>query len=156
MNLRLRLYVDRKNPANSINMKRIFLAVMMIGVAASFAVAQTSNKKHGPVLTWASSTHDFGDITQGDKVEHTFEFTNTGTEPLVITNVEVTCGCTVPKGWTRDPILPGNKSEIVIAFNSSGKYGRQNKVVTVISNASNTDAAQITFSANVLEKKVSN
>ena len=129
---------------------------MMIGVAASFAVAQTSNKKHGPVLTWASSTHDFGDITQGDKVEHTFEFTNTGTEPLVITNVEVTCGCTVPKGWTRDPILPGNKSEIVIAFNSSGKYGRQNKVVTVISNASNTDAAQITFSANVLEKRVSN
>ncbi len=108
------------------------------------------------MISWASATHDFGDITQGDKVEHTFEFTNTGSEPVVITNVEVTCGCTVPKGWTRDPILPGNKSEIVIAFNSSGKYGRQNKVVTVISNASNADAAQLTFSANVLEKKVSN
>ena len=129
---------------------------MMIGVAGSFAIAQNSSKKHGPIVTWASTTHDFGDITQGDKVEHTFEFTNTGTEPLVITNVEVTCGCTVPKGWTRDPIMPGSKSEIVIAFNSSGKYGRQNKVVTVISNASNADAAQITFSANVLEKKVSN
>lgn len=128
----------------------------MTGAAASFTFAQTSAKKNGPMISWASATHDFGDITQGEKVEHTFEFTNTGSEPVVITNVEVTCGCTVPKGWTRDPILPGNKSEIVIAFNSSGKYGRQNKVVTVISNASNADAAQLTFSANVLEKKVSN
>ena len=137
-------------------MIRFFIALIFIASLTSPASAQNALKKNGPVISWVSTTHDFGDIYQGDKVEHTFEFTNGGSEPLVITNVEVTCGCTVPKGWTRDPILPGNKAEIVISFNSSGKYGRQNKVVTVISNATNADAAQLTFSANVLEKKVSN
>ena len=138
-------------------MKRILLAMVFLGSATSYAVAQNNNvKQSGPVIAWTSITHDFGDIYQGDKVEHTFEFTNTGNEPLVITNVEVTCGCTVPKGWTRDPILPGSKAEIVIAFNSSGKYGRQNKVATIISNATNPEASQLTFSANVLEKKISN
>ena len=137
-------------------MIRFFFALIIMGSIASSALAQNAVKMNGPIISWVRTTHDFGDIYQGDKVEHTFEFTNTGSEALVITNVEVTCGCTVPKGWTRDPILPGNKAEIVISFNSSGKYGRQNKVVTVISNASNADAGQLTFSANVLEKKISN
>lgn len=137
-------------------MKRFLFAVLVISSGPLSVIAQQVVKKDGPVITWESATHDFGDITQGEKVEHTFTFSNTGTEPLVITNVEVTCGCTIPKGWTRDPVLPGSKAEIVVAFNSAGKYGRQNKVITVISNASNRDASQLTFSANVLEKKISN
>ena len=90
---------------------------------------------------------------QGDKVEEVFKFTNTGNEPLIITNVQVTCGCTTPKGWPRDPIAPGGKGELTIAFASAGKMGRQNKVVTIVSNAANADGAQISFTANVLEKK---
>jgi hypothetical protein len=105
------------------------------------------------VITFEKKTHDFGDIFQGDKVEETFKFTNTGNEPLIITNVQVTCGCTTPKGWPRDPIMPGGKGEITVAFNSAGKSGRQNKVVTVVSNAVNSDGAQISFSTNVLDKK---
>jgi Protein of unknown function (DUF1573) len=111
---------------------------------------------NGPVITWDKATHDFGDITQGDKVEQAFAFTNTGTSPLIITNIEVTCGCTTPRGWPRDPIAPGEKGEILIAFNSAGKYGKQNKVVTVISNAANPEVVQLIFSANVLEKKSPN
>ncbi len=115
---------------------------------SSFSNAQTT----GPAITWDKNTHDFGDIIQGEKVEHTFKFTNTGTEPLVITNVEVTCGCTTPKGWPRDPINPGGRGEITVQFDSTHKIGRQNKVSTIISNAS-AGNSQVTFSVNVLEKK---
>jgi Protein of unknown function (DUF1573) len=137
-------------------MKRIFILIVGVVVAAA-AFAQTPvAKPSGPVLTWEKPTHDFGDIQQGDKVENTFHFTNTGTEPLIITNVTVTCGCTVPKGWPRDPIAVGGKGEIVVAFNSLGKVGKQNKVVTVVSNAVNPEGGQVSFAANVLvEKKAS-
>jgi Protein of unknown function (DUF1573) len=117
--------------------------------------AQTSAGLQGPVITWEKVTHDFGDITQGDKVSHVFKFTNTGNEPLVITNVEVTCGCTTPKGWPRDPIMPGGQGEVTVAFNSAGKFGKQNKVVTVTSNSAGT-TNQVMITVNVLEKKVSN
>ena len=92
-------------------------------------------------------------MIQGDKVEHTFKFKNTGSTPLLITNVTVTCGCTVPKGWARDPIAPGQSGELIIAFNSLGKFGKQEKVVTILSNATNPEGGQILFSANVIEKK---
>jgi hypothetical protein len=128
------------------------LAALFIS-AASFAQEASTNKVNGAVITFEKKTHDFGDIFQGDKVEETYKFTNTGTEPLIITNVQVTCGCTTPKGWPRDPIMPGGKGEITIGFNSAGKSGRQNKVVTVVSNAVNTDGSQISFTTNVLDKK---
>ena len=128
-------------------MKRIFLALLV-----TIAFQASSQSTSGPVITWDKPTHDFGDMAQGEKVEHTFKFTNTGNAPLVITNVQVTCGCTTPKGWARDPILPGEESEITLGFNSAGKFGRQKKVITVVSNAVNTEGAQIIFFANVLEK----
>jgi hypothetical protein len=135
-------------------MKKILIAVLVLNLVFISSFAQTSNAKEtGPQITWEKSTHDFGDMTQGDKVEQVFTFTNTGNEPLIITNVEVTCGCTTPKGWPRDPVQPGAKGELLVSFNSQGKMGRQNKVVTVISNAVNPEAGQIKFSANVLEKK---
>ncbi|MGC3944837.1 MAG: DUF1573 domain-containing protein [Chryseolinea sp.] len=134
--------------------KYFFLLIVLAFAGQGFAQVATA-KANGPAITFEKSSHDFGDIVQGDKVEHVFKFTNTGNEPLIITNVQVTCGCTTPKGYPRDPIAPGGKGEITIAFNSAGKMGRQNKVVTVVSNASNADGAQISFTTNVLEKKVS-
>lgn len=136
-------------------MKKYFFLFVLLGFAAQgFAQANSSAKANGPVITFDKKVHDFGDISQGDKVEVTFYFTNTGNEPLIITNVQVTCGCTTPKGWPRDPIAPGGKGELTVAFNSAGKMGKQNKVVTIVSNASNADGSQISFTANVLEKKV--
>lgn len=133
-------------------MKKYLFLIVVLGFAAQ-GFAQEPAKQTGPVITFEKKTHDFGDIVQGDKVEETFKFANTGTEPLIITNVQVTCGCTTPKGWPRDPIMPGGKGELTIAFNSAGKMGKQNKVVTVVSNAVNADGAQISFTTNVLEKK---
>ena len=131
--------------------KYMFLLAFVVFSVQLFA-QQASKPAAGPVITFEEKSHDFGDIYQGDKVEHTFKFANTGTEPLIITNVQVTCGCTVP-AWPRDPIMPGQKSEITVAFNSAGKNGKQNKVVTVVSNATNTEGGLISFKTNVLERK---
>lgn len=115
--------------------------------------AQDIQPKVGAVITWEKSTFDFGDVTEGDKVNHTFRFTNTGNAPLVLTNVEVTCGCTTPKGWPRDPIAPGSGGELTVAFNSAGKSGKQNKVVTVTSNSVGA-TNQVVIMVNVVAKKI--
>lgn len=132
--------------------KNLFL-VLFFAFATPLFAQEASEKKDGAVITFEKRTHDFGDIYQGDRVEHTFYFTNTGNEPLIITNVQVSCGCTTPKGWPRDPIPPGGKGEITVSFNSVGKMGRQNKPVTLISNAINSEGNQITFTTNILDKK---
>lgn len=127
----------------------LFFAVCLVTFAAySQEVAKAD--ANGPEITWEKSTHDFGDMRQGEKVEHTYVFTNTGTEPLIITNVQVTCGCTTPKGFPRDPIAPGQSGEITIGFNSTGKIGKQNKVITVVSNAVG-DSNKVSFTTNVLK-----
>lgn len=140
-------------------MKKVF--ALFIGLIFVFgAYAQETEKEEGkqkqekidgPAITFEKGSHDFGDIHQGDKVQHTFTFENTGTEPLIITNVQVTCGCTAPK-WPRDPIAPGQESEITIQFNSSGKIGRQNKIITIVSNAVDP-TNRISIVTNVLPKK---
>ncbi|MFZ1807770.1 MAG: DUF1573 domain-containing protein [Cyclobacteriaceae bacterium] len=130
----------------------ITLFVSILIFSTGFAQDQAAPAQDGPIIKWDNPNFDFGDLTQGDRVENTFKFTNAGTVPLIITNVEVTCGCTTPKGWPRDPIPPGGHGELTVAFNSVGKYGRQNKVVKVISNAV-TPNNQIVFTANVLTKE---
>ena len=134
-------------------MKKYLFLMVVLAFAANVSGQAVQAKASGPVITFEKNTYEFGDMNQGDKVEHTFKFTNTGNEALVITNVQVTCGCTTPKGWPREPIAPGGKGEITLGFNSTGKMGKQNKVVTIVSNAVNTDGSQISFTANVLEKK---
>ncbi len=84
-------------------------------------------------VAFAKTTHEFGAITEGDVVEHTFEFTNTGNNPLVIIDAKTTCGCTVPKK-PEAPILPGETGEIQVRFNSQGKTGMNNKTVTITTN----------------------
>ncbi|HEX7016402.1 MAG TPA: DUF1573 domain-containing protein [Cyclobacteriaceae bacterium] len=131
-------------------MKHVIFFAVCLATFSAYSQEVVKTEVNGPVITWKESTYDFGDIRQGDKVEHTFAFTNTGNEPLIITNVQVTCGCTTPKGFPRDPIAPGQTGEITIAFNSTGKMGKQNKVVTVVSNSVGK-TNQISFTTNVLK-----
>lgn len=87
-----------------------------------------------PKITFAEKgIHDFGALTEGDTVEHTFAFTNTGQFPLIINNITASCGCTTPE-WPREPVAPGAKSSIRVRFNSRGKVGQQNKTITVFAN----------------------
>lgn len=129
---------------------------MFLVLALAAVQLSSGQSEPGPFLTWEKSSHDFGDIPQGEKIEHTFRFSNTGTQPLIITNVSTQCGCTAPRGWPRDPIAPGDHGEITLVFDSSGKFGRVNKVATVISNASNKDGGQVLLSGNIHDKKVGN
>ncbi len=104
----------------------------------------------GPYIAFEEKSHDFGDIEQGDIVSYVFEFENAGDAPLIISNVKVTCGCTTPF-WPRDPIAPGEKSKIEARFNSANKLGRQNKVITVVSNAVNSPE-RVSIITNILPK----
>ena len=130
--------------------KSLVLAAIFFSVAAAFA--QTS----GPLLVWEKSTHDFGTVQEGPVDSHTFQFTNKGKEPLILTAVQPTCGCTVPNDWPKDPILPGGTGKITVSFNSNGRAGNNTKVIRVVSNASNEGADHFTFTANVTAKKPSN
>ena len=82
---------------------------------------------------WESTLYNFGSIKQGDVVNHTFKFTNSGTEPLQIQSTSTTCGCTVPE-HTKESIPPGGTGEVVVRFDSKGKSDQQNPVVTVVAN----------------------
>ena len=95
----------------------------------------TPQHNHGPTttMTFKETIHDFGTVKEGTKVKHTFVFQNTGTEPLLITNAQGSCGCTVPQ-WPRTPIAPGAKSEITVEFNSNKKSGKRNQQVTITAN----------------------
>lgn len=89
----------------------------------------------GPTTTieFKETTYDFGTIDEGDKVSHTFNFTNTGNEPLIFSNAKGSCGCTVPI-WPREAIAPGATSEVKVEFNSKNKKGKRNQKVTLTAN----------------------
>ena len=78
-------------------------------------------------------THDFGKVTDGERVEHTFKFTNTGEADLVISSATASCGCTIPD-WPKEPIAPGEKGEIKVEFNSAGKSDMVTKDITILAN----------------------
>ncbi|MDX5479505.1 DUF1573 domain-containing protein [Fontibacter flavus] len=128
-------------------MKKLFLLTVM---ALAIFAAQAQTERKGAVLQFNEKSIDFGDITQGDRVEHTFVFTNTGDTPLVISNVAVTCGCTAPN-WPKEPVAPGAKGELKVVFNSAGKMGKQNSVVRIYSNASEP-IEKVSLISNVLPK----
>ncbi|SFP72639.1 DUF1573 domain-containing protein [Hymenobacter arizonensis] len=122
-------------------MKKTLLLALSLTAAAYTAQAQavqSATKAVGPVagpaIVFEESKFDFGSVAQGAVVDHTFKFKNTGTAPLVISNIGVSCGCTTPE-WTKTPVMPGKTGSITAHFNTAGKLGMQNKVLTVESNA---------------------
>jgi hypothetical protein len=126
-------------------MKKLFTLALTVIAFAGFVHAQTPGSPGNTVTTtatddpdapefkWAEETHDFGTIPQSIPVDHKFEFTNTGKKPLIISNVQKTCGCTVTD-WTKEPIAPGAKGFVMAQFNAA-KEGPFTKAITVQSNA---------------------
>ena len=84
-------------------------------------------------IEFEETVYNFGEITAGDTIRHTFRFKNIGNVPLVIAGAEAQCGCTVPE-WPREPISPGDTGEIKVVFNSAHKIDKQDKKVSVIAN----------------------
>ncbi|WP_324673724.1 DUF1573 domain-containing protein [Hymenobacter sp. GOD-10R] len=104
---------------------------------------------NAPVMTFAETEYNFGDIKPGDVVKHTFNFTNSGKSPLLIENATASCGCTTPN-WTKDPIAPGAQGTIEVQFDSHGKSGLQNKQVSIRANTQ-PSITQIAIRANIAE-----
>jgi hypothetical protein len=98
----------------------------------------TASAADAPVMKFEKDTHDFGKIKQGEKVTYDFKFANTGKSPLIITDAVATCGCTKPD-WPKTPVKPGESGAIHVTFNSAGKTGLQDKMITV---TANTNPAQ--------------
>ncbi len=94
----------------------------------------------GPTTTvkFDSPSHNFGKIMQDSDNHYVFKFTNTGKEPLLITNAQASCGCTVPD-YTKQPVKPGEQGEIRVEYRPGKQEGQQNKTVTV---TANTEPAQ--------------
>ena len=103
--------------------------------AATPTPAKPAEKPEGPLpaFEWVDIEHDFGTITEGEKVTHLYKFKNTGAVPLIIENVRPSCGCTAPN-WTKEPIPVGGTGEVEVVFDSKGKPNAQNKTVTVTAN----------------------
>lgn len=95
------------------------------------------NQNGNGEIVFESTEFDFGTIKDGEVIDHTFTFTNQGTEPVIIAQVSASCGCTTPS-YTKEPILPGKQGHIDVNFNSAGQLGVQQKIITVSSNAKNS------------------
>lgn len=148
-------------------MKKIFiLAIAAISFAAcrnaNNSTTEASNVSVGntasavapadaAVITFERDIFDFEKIDEGASVEHEFKFKNTGKSPLIISNATATCGCTIPE-TPKEPVLPGKEGVIKVIFNSLGKVGMQDKVVTITSNA-NPTVSTVHLVGEVLAKK---
>jgi hypothetical protein len=112
----------------------------------------TANSNAEKVLTpnieMLETSYNFGEIQQGESVTHDFILKNTGDADLLVSAAKGSCGCTVPE-WPKTPIAKGEEATIKVTFNSAGKSGKQNKTVTLVTNAiPNTKV--LTINGNVI------
>lgn len=105
-------------------------------IEATAEQPQEAQVPAGPVTSMefiGGDRYNFGKIKAGVKARHVFKFKNTGKEPLIIADAKASCGCTTPS-WPKEPIAPGKTAELVVEFDSSGKFGGQSKRVTIVAN----------------------
>lgn len=108
-------------------MKKYFAILVVMLTVTSMSFAQKG------VMKFKEETHNFGKIEQGKPVTQEFVFTNTGTSPIVITNVSASCGCTTPS-YTKEPVLPKKTGSLKVTYNAAA-MGSFNKSITIFSNA---------------------
>ncbi len=127
-------------------MKKTLLTVLMLVCSIAFASAQAEIK-------FDKLTHDFGNFSESTPVVScTFVFTNTGDKPLVINQAVASCGCTVPE-YTKDPVKPGEKGEIKVTYNGTGKFpGHFKKSITVRTNGK-VEMTRLYIEGTMEEKK---
>ena len=104
-------------------MKKI---IALFALVLGFAFASNAQG----ALKFKQEKHDFGTIKEGTVATYSFEFTNTGKTPVVISNVQPSCGCTTPS-WTKTPIMPGESGEVKASYGTDGRPGYFQKSVKV-------------------------
>lgn len=120
-------------------MKKLFLtiAIALVGVFSAQAQAQpelnVNENPNAPEIKFEATVHDYGKIENGANGDCEFKFKNIGKEPLRLSDVKASCGCTIPT-WTKDLILPGKTGTIKVHYDTK-RTGPINKQITVTSNA---------------------
>jgi hypothetical protein len=129
-------------------MKKAVLSLVVLFVALLSVNKSYAQVESGPKIEFSKETHDYGTVKYGADGACTFEFKNTGNEPLIISNAKGSCGCTVPD-WPKEPIAPGAKGTITVKYDTK-RPGAINKSVTITSNAVNEPTKVIRIKGNVL------
>ncbi len=121
-------------------------------VTPSVTTPTAETKPEGPLpeIQFDTMEHDFGTVTEGQKVIHVYKVKNTGQAPLIIQNAAPSCGCTVPD-WTKTPIPVGESGFVKAEFDTKGKPGMNNKTITVTANTW-PKTAVLKFKAQVTAK----
>jgi len=122
-------------------------AAAMAPASEQTAAAASASKQPLTTVALSGSNFDFGKIKKGEKVQHVYEITNTGSNPLVISEVKPGCGCTVPD-FTKEPIMPGKKGKITLHFDSTNFEGNVSKFADVFANVEKMPI-KLTFTANI-------
>ncbi|WPR72774.1 DUF1573 domain-containing protein [Flavobacterium sp. NG2] len=116
--------------------------------AAKTAVTSKLPKVEGAGMVFENETIDYGTIAHNSDGNRQFVFTNNGTKPLIITNTQGSCGCTVPT-TPKEPIAPGAKGVIGVKY-ATDRVGPFTKTVTVTSNAEGQATKTLTIKGTVL------
>ncbi len=146
-------------------MKKIILLAALVVFGITTSKAQETSKKikptaakmtkvNGAGMVFETETIDYGTIAHNSDGKREFVFTNNGNKPLIITNTQGSCGCTVPS-TPKEPIAPGAKGKISVKY-ATDRVGAFTKTVTVTSNAEGQPTKVLTIKGNVLpdeEKK---
>jgi len=129
-----------------------FLSVNAQNTTTTPAPAVTPVDPNAPVMSFESEVVDYGTIEQNADGVRYFTFTNTGKEPLIISNARGSCGCTVPT-WPKEPIKPGETAKIKVKY-ATNRLGAINKSVTIYSNATEPTKV-VRIKGNVIAPKTS-
>ena len=145
-------------------MKKLFLLSLFVGLSLTALnaqeVKQDNNTKdksavvekplNGPQIEFAEQVHDYGKVKKGGDGNCEFVFTNTGNEPLILSNVKASCGCTVPT-WTKEPIMPGQTGTIKVRYNTNTSPQSFTKTITVSSNSINAPRLTLKIKGTIVE-----
>ncbi len=132
--------------------RSLTLAALLIAMV--FTAAADENEKKGPVLTFENSRHDYGTVYVDDLPDGNLEirFSNTGDEPLVISNVRACCGTRV-RDWPREPIMPGEEETIEVSFRLAPRPQRISRSVTVNYNNEERPTERFRIVGQVVERE---
>lgn len=97
------------------------------------AAERDANSGKLPSIQFNETEHDFGSIPNGIPVKTVFKYKNTGSSPLVVSDIKSTCGCTVPSDWTRE-VMPNETGEFTVEFNGKGNGNQVSKTITMTTN----------------------
>lgn len=141
------LACKKNQPAEQLITEEVATEVAQPEIMSEEAMLKEAQSKPLTTVALSEAMFEFGVIKKGEQKEHTYEITNTGANPLIISQVKPGCGCTVPD-YTKEPILPGKKGMITLKFDSSSFDGLVNKQAEVYANVEKAPMI-ISFSADV-------